>query len=179
MTNGYAGYDCFPFSGRGNPQYGVIHSQKMQFVGHKDCSHDDFLQGLKYAVATSNLFFRTLRACGIFIMDPMKSILYHAGQEMYVSWIIFSFVWGICQKKATHFIMWDVAFGGLELMSVFAVLHPYSGSLWAHGCQVFRWGAKAIQTAAQDSFPTAFDIADGGWVISSGFFSSEWLGWTP
>ena len=57
----------------------------------KDCSHDELLQGLKYAVAASNLFFKTMRSCGVFIMQPMKDILYHAGQEMCASWTHFKF----------------------------------------------------------------------------------------
>jgi len=51
----------------------------------QDCSEDDFLKGLKYAVATSNTFFKTLRSCGVFIAEPKKSVVYFVGQAMCVS----------------------------------------------------------------------------------------------
>ena len=51
----------------------------------QDCSEDDFLKGLKYAVATANMFFRSLRSCGVFIEEPMKSVVYFADQAMCVS----------------------------------------------------------------------------------------------
>ena len=48
---------------------------------------DDFVQGLKYAVSCNNLFFRTLRECGVFIYEPQKTVVYHAGQQMCDTWI--------------------------------------------------------------------------------------------
>ena len=48
----------------------------------KDYDDDDFVQGLRYAVACTNLFFRTLRECGVFIYEPQKTVVYHAGQQM-------------------------------------------------------------------------------------------------
>ena len=46
---------------------------RILYLQLQDCSRDDLLQGLKYAVATSNLFFRTLRKNGVFIWEPAKS----------------------------------------------------------------------------------------------------------
>ncbi|CAK9014188.1 Uncharacterized protein SCF082_LOCUS12240 [Durusdinium trenchii] len=48
----------------------------------KDCSNDEFLQGFRFAVATSNLFFRVLRQCGVFIHEPQKSLVFNVGQQM-------------------------------------------------------------------------------------------------
>ncbi|CAL1145527.1 unnamed protein product [Cladocopium goreaui] len=43
---------------------------------------DDLVQGLKYALATANLFFRTLRSCGVFIEGAKKELVFFAGQQM-------------------------------------------------------------------------------------------------
>lgn len=53
---------------------------------NKDVASDNLLQGLKLAVTSSNLFFRTLRAHGVFVEEPSRSVVLTAGQRMCDFW---------------------------------------------------------------------------------------------
>lgn len=153
----------------------------------EDCSGDDFLQGFRYAVATSNMFFRTLRSCGVFIKDPEKSTVYHVGQEMCASWPL------VC-----HTIIWQVLALMLWIMEInYIVLVDYRGvpqvwfySLWvdeinwfnlgsicAHGLQMFHERVEAVSPTSKASLPATLDTSDGATVFPIRFLGPELLSW--
>ena len=48
----------------------------------QECARDDLLQGLKVAVVSSNAFFRSMRACGLWVKEPHRAVVLAAAKSM-------------------------------------------------------------------------------------------------
>ena len=44
--------------------------------------HADLLKALSYTVAASNMFFRTMRAHGVWVTEPDRTVVLHSGEAM-------------------------------------------------------------------------------------------------